>query len=460
MNKFKKLCLAMVLCAIVMPVSALRAEVSSEKDPLAGVVATDVSTDGVKAADIGEKDEKAVNNASAEAMETVTISGTLIEIGNTTAEETTVVIRVVKNGKSEDITLEVPTKSIVLTNAAGTKADLGDWVAGDQITVTAQKHKNSGRMIAQKMKNDSFKAGNKGVNGWVKAIRTDKNEVDVEWDKNIYTLSLANAKIVAGVKNPATVADLKVGDRVRCRVADDGDKNPTTWKAKIVVVLRRGNDLFMRVTRAVVSAKITSIPTDLTLPTTIEAEILPSKAFQKGDVNNLIGEPGTKIYINISTSTNLVRHFLGKSLLSEYSIGDSIMVVGRRNETSGNIDAKMIKNDSIQILGVAQRLGVVTAVDPSNGTIAIKMLPSKKGEETVTVKITSATKIFRDGKEATINEVIIGDTLKTSGVYNRNARTVDAKVVGVTSKAKNQAIKEKVQNLRDRIQDLLKNGVK
>jgi hypothetical protein len=415
---------------------------------------------GGDAADIGAASETAINSATSEATETVTISGTLIEIGNTTAEETTVVIRIVKNGKTEDITLEVPTKSIVLTNAAGAKADLSDWVAGDQITVTAQKHKNSGRMIAQKMKNDSFKAGHKGVNGWIKAIRTDKNEIDVEWGKNIYTLNLAEAKMVAGVKNPAVVADLKVGDRVRCRVMDDGDKNPATWKAKIVVVLRRGNDLFMRVTRAVVSAKITSIPTDLSLPTTIEAEILPSKAFQKGDVNNLIGEPGTKIYINISTSTDLVRRFLGKSLLSEYSVGDSIMVVGRRNETSGNIDAKMIKNDSTQVLGVAARLGVVTAVDPSNGTIAIKMLPSKKGEETVTVKITSATKIFRDGKEATINEIIIGDTLKTKGVYNRDARAVDAKVVGVTSKTKNQVIKEKVQNLRDRIQDLLKKGVK
>lgn len=460
MKKLKGFCLAVILCAIVMPVAALRAEGATLDDQLATVAATDVATDGVTAADIGEADGRAVNNATSEAMETKTISGTLIEIGNTTAEETTVVIRVTNNGKSEDITLEVPTKSIVLINAAGVKADLSDWVAGDQITVTVQKHKNSGRMIAQKMKNDSFKAGHKGVNGWIKAVRADKNEVDVEWGKNIYTLNLAQAKIVAGVKNPAAAADLKVGDRVRCRVMDDGDKNPATWKAKIVVVLRRGNDLFMRVTRVVVPAKITSIPTDLTLPTTIEAEILPSKAFQKGDVNNLIGEPGTKIYINITTSTALVRRFLGKSLLSEYSVGDTIMVVGRRNETSGNVDAKMIKNDSIQVLGVASRLGVVTSVDPSANTISLKMLPAKRGEETVIVNITTATKIFRDGKEATINDVVIGDTVKTRGVYNRNARAVDAKVVGVTSKASTQVIKEKIQNLRDRLHELGQKVVK
>jgi hypothetical protein len=448
----KKLMLAIVLCAMAMPISALRAEEAA--DPLEAIVATDQNSDGVTAQQIGATSEAAVNNATSEATESATISGTLIEIGNTTAQETTVVIRTTENGQTVDKTVEVSPANAILTTDSGAKADLSDWIAGDQVSLVVKKFKNSGRLVAEKVKNKSFKSNNKGVNGWIKAIRADKNEVDVLWGKNLYTVNLAGAKLVAGAKNPATISDLKLEDRVRLRVIDDGDKNPATWKAKILVVLRRGNDNFMRVTRWVVPAKIVSLPTDLSLPTAIEVEVVDSKFYQKGDVNNLVGEPGTKVYIDISTSTQLVRRFLGKSLLSEYSVGDSILVVGRRNDATGHIDAKMIKNDSIQALGVAQRTGLVTSVDPSAGTISVKVLPVVRGQETVTVKVSTATKIFIDGKEMGLEDITIGDVIKAKGVFNRNSRAIDAKVIGITSKERISSIKEKAQALRDRISGL------
>jgi len=454
MNKLKKIMLVAVLCAVASPMAAVRAE--EAVDPTESIVATDQNSDGVTAAEIGASSAEAVNNAASEATEVEAVTGTLIEIGNTTAEETTVVVRVTQNGATEDVTLEVPTAEAALTTDSGAKADLSDWIAGDQITFTAKKFKNSGRLVAERIRNRSFKGNQKGVNGWIKAVHADKNEIDVEWAKNVYTLNLAEAKMVAGIKNPAAVGDLKVGDRIRCRVIEDGDKNPATWKAKIVVVLRRGNDLFMRVTRWVVPAKIVSMPTDLSLPTTIEAEVQQSKFYQKGDVNNLVGEPGTKIYIDISTSTQLVRRFLGKSLLSEFSVGDDVVVVGRRNEETGHIDAKMIRNDSIQVLGVARRTGLVTAVDPSAKTISIRILPVVRGQETVTVRITTATKIFIDGKEMGLEDVTIGDVIKAKGVFNRSSRAIDAKVIGVTSKERIFSIKEKAQTLREKAGALLK----
>ena len=224
MNKLKKIMLVAVLCAVASPMAAVRAE--EAVDPTESIVATDQNSDGVTAAEIGASSAEAVNNAASEATEVEAVTGTLIEIGNTTAEETTVVVRVTQNGATEDVTLEVPTAEAALTTDSGAKADLSDWIAGDQITFTAKKFKNSGRLVAERIRNRSFKGNQKGVNGWIKAVHADKNEIDVEWAKNVYTLNLAEAKMVAGIKNPAAVGDLKVGDRIRCRVIEDGDKNP------------------------------------------------------------------------------------------------------------------------------------------------------------------------------------------------------------------------------------------
>ncbi|MDO9399456.1 MAG: DUF5666 domain-containing protein [bacterium] len=463
--KIKSLVLAVALVAIVMPTAPILAEEE---------IITEVNSNETTIAEIGATNASQVNNATIEATETTpAITGTLIEIGNTTAEKTTVVVRTTnKTGQAEDITLEVPTATVALTTASGSKADLSDWISGDQITFTAKKFLNSGALQAKKIINRSFKSGQKGVNGWIKEIRINKNEVDVNVDKNIYTLNLAEAKIAAGIKNPATINDLKVGDRIRARVIDDKDKNPATWKAKIIVVLRRGDNLFMRITHYVIPAKIISIPTDLSLPTVIEAEVLPSKFYQKGDVNNLVGIPGTRIYININDNTKLVRRFFGKSLLSEMSVGDTINVVGRLDEKNAklkaienelelydneidsigagginsridpdiiyptqSITAKIIKNESIQVLGVAQRLGQITAVDTVAKTVTITILPEKANRNSVLLNTTDKTKIFRDGKKATISDLAVGDIVKAKGVYNRNKNAVEAKVIGATSQA-------------------------
>ncbi|MBU0636618.1 hypothetical protein KKH16_00180 [Patescibacteria group bacterium] len=447
--EIKNLVLVVALSAMAVAITPLLAE-----EEIADAI-TDVNSDAITATDIGAVDASLVNNASAEATENIATTGTLIEIGNTTAEETTIVVRTTDaTGQTEDVTLEVPTANTTLTTDANVKADLSDWISGDQVTFTAKKFLNSGALQAKKITNRSFKKGEKGVNGWVKEIRADKNEIDVTWGKNIYTLNLAEAKIVAGAKNPATINDLLVGDRVRVRVIDDKDGNPATWKAKIVVVLRRGNDLFMRVTRWVIPAKITSIPTDLTLPTIIEAEILPSKFYQKGDANNLVGAPGDKIYINIDNNTQLARRFLGKSLLSEMSVDDTIRVIGRRDETTGYINAKFIKNESIQVLGVAQRLGQITAIDATAKTATITILPEKANRETVLLKTTDKTKILRNNEKAGISDLVVGDIIKTRGVYNRNQRSVESKIINVVSQTKIETIKEKIQTLRNKIKDL------
>jgi Cu/Ag efflux protein CusF len=456
MRKTRKLVLALLLAALVMPLAYVKAD----DDSVESIVATDQNTDGITALSIGALSAEAVNLASNENFKIVTIKGFLIEIGNTTAEQTTVVVRVSDKGTTTDVTIEVPTRTASFNTGFGSKANMSDWIAGDQLVVMAKKYDNSGLLVAQNIRNTSFRAEHRGVNGWIKTIDAAKNSVTVEWGNNIYTVSLASAKIVAGIKNPATVSDLKVGDRVRLRVIDDRDKNPATWKGEMLVVLRRGNDNFMRVTRVIFPAKVVSVPTDLTLPTAIEVEIQKSKFFQVGDVNNVIGEPGAKVYLDISTSTQLMRRFLGKALLSEFAVGDDLWVVGRRDEATGHISVQVIKNDSIQMLGMAQRVGLVAAVDPTAKTISIRILPAVKGQETVVINVSDSTKIFIDGKEKTLADVSIGDVVKAKGTYNRNTKALDAKTIGITSKEKNKSIGEKASNVRDKFKEIMKKGFK
>ncbi|MBU1036530.1 hypothetical protein KKF32_00660 [Patescibacteria group bacterium] len=394
---------------------------------------TDANTE-VTADDIGLS-ETQLNNAAEEATEAESFTGTLVEIGNTTAENTTIIIRTQEeDGTTEDQTVEIE-KDTSVQNDSYQASDLSDWIAGDQVTVSATEYTNSGAVVANKLRNRSMSWNHKGRNGWITAIRLEENEMDVQWNNQTFTLDTSEARMVAGIKNPASLADFEVGDRIRSRVVDDGDGNPATWKAKIIVVLRRGGALFMRVTRWVVPAKITMIPEDLTLPVTIEVEVLPSKFYEEGDVNNLIGAPSTKLMVDITEETKLRRRFLGKALLKEFSEGDNVRIIGRRDENTGHLVAKFIKNNSIQRLGVAQRLGKVTAIDTATRVLNTELLKTLLVNKDVTVNVLEKAKILKGGNEVNFEEIKVNDVIRVRGTANRIQRSVDADVLNLVGQA-------------------------
>ncbi|MFA6214965.1 MAG: hypothetical protein WC768_00165 [Patescibacteria group bacterium] len=394
-------------------------------------VSTDVNID-VKAEMIGAK-ESTINEATSEAIEVVSGTGTLIEIGNTTAQNTTIIIRTTNSdGVTKDNTFEIDSSTRITTNG-GAQASLSDWIAGDPITFTARHFINSDELVAIRLGNNAFKPGHKGINGWITAIHTDTNKVDVLWGTDTLTLNLTNANMVAGTKNPASITDLQVGDRIRARVTDNNDGNRLTWNASILVVLRRGNDLFMRVTRWVVPATITMIPQDLAVPITIEATVADSKFYQKNDVNNLIGAPGTKIMIDITSDTMLVRRYYGKALLNELSEGDSIRIIGRRDEVTGHLVARVIKDDSIQRLGVAHRLGSVMAIDSTAKTLTVVLFKTDNTDKTWTISTNDSTTIYVDGKLGSWSNIAIGSTVRIRGTANNNEKTIAADTIVVLS---------------------------
>jgi len=409
-----------------------------------GMAAVEDSADIVEttAADIGV-DLAAANDADSEAVSETEQTGTLIEIGNTTTEETTVIIRVAEDGQTIDETVQVAADTAVL-NDADAASDLSDWIAGDQIAVRTRRGENSGELKALRLRNRSMKKNLLGKNGWVKDRRPEKNEMDVEWAGKIYTLNTANAKMVAGAKNPAALTDFQIGDRVRARVSDDQDSDTQTWNANIIVVLRRGQTLFMRVTRWVVPAEITALPEDLSVrPAIITAKVLPSKFFEKGDVNNLIGEPGTEIKIQIEEKTKIVRRFLGRALLTEFMEGDRLLVIGRLNEGTGNLDARIVKNDSLQALGVAQTVSEVVSVNPDNNTVVIKPISRKNPATGKRVRLSAANQwtitlranapVSEQGEKITLAAVQTGDIIRFRGVINRTQKTGQATALAVVT---------------------------
>jgi hypothetical protein len=391
----------------------------------------DVSAE-VTASDVGLS-EVEINNASTEATVAEENTGMLIEIGNTTAENTTIIIR--PNGAtddSDDQTVEIESSTLVLTDSQGS-ADLSDWIAGDQVTYTVDHYTNSGAKVAKKLRNRSFKWNHRGKNGWIEALRPEVDEMDVTWNGKIFTLDTSEARMVAGEYNPATLDNFKVGDRIRARVVEDGDGNFSTWDAKIIVALRRGNELFMRVTRWVVDATVIMIPEDVSLPATIEVEINPSKFFEEGDVNNLVGAPGEKIMVDIYEDTNLRRRYMGKAFLKEFSEGDHVRIIGRRAEDTGHLVAKFIKNNSIQALGVACHVAKVVAIDADQKSLEVSLRRTQLTNKNWTVETDSDTKFTKGDQEIEFSDIKVDDVIRVRGVANRQTKVVQARKVHVLS---------------------------
>ncbi len=373
------------------------------------------------------EDDRRINEATFEASSIVNSNGTLIEIGNTTAAQTTIVLRInQKDGSKKDVTVEI-NEATNIQSETGRSANLSDWIAGDEISLTAQYFANSDTWVAKRIRNLSFHLRNRGLNGWVTALRSDQKQMDITWQNIVYTLDISSAKLVAGKSNPASTTDFKIGDRVRARVIEDNDGKTTTWKAEIVVALRRDKDLFMRVTRWVVPATIISLPASSTPPTTIEVKILPSKFYQEGDVNNLIGQPRANLTVDVTTQTKLTRQYLGTATLAEYSEGDEVRIIGRLDENTGHLVAEVIKNNNLQKLDAVHQLARVTTINLSNNSLQVVTIDGK----TWTVMINDRTHITMYRNTLKLDQIKIGDILRIRGIVNLNQSTIAASSIGV-----------------------------
>lgn len=312
-----------------------------------------------------------------EAKSDINFTGMLIEIGSTDVPTNIIVRKQVSKKGNEtmdvDYTVNV-TKDTILGQKRDQATNLSDWIPGDQIRVIGKKNENSDYIEAVILANLSIVINNhRALNGWITKIASSTKEISYKWGDKENTFKYDDStRFVVGLKNPATADDLRVGDRIRVRLIFRQGEAPL---AKIIVALRRGNDLFMKIRTFITEATLVRLDSTI-IPTTIQIRVDKTPGLKAGDVNNLIGAEGTLVTVNITEDTKIVRKYFGKTNLSELSVGDKLQIVGRVND-DGTLDAKVVKDNSIWKTSTQGHAGVVNEVNVSGNYLIVNWMPFK-----------------------------------------------------------------------------------
>lgn len=306
-----------------------------------------------------------------EAEKNINFAGMLVEIGSTDVP-TNLIVR--DNKTQTDYTVSI-TADTVLGQKKDQTTNLSDWIPGDQIKATGKKNENTGNIAASIVINSSIKINNNAAaNGWITKIDKETKTIFYQWANKEHSFKYDDgSKFVAGLKNPASIGDLAANDRIRARLLLRAGQDPI---AKIIVVLRRGAALFMKI--RTFTPRGTLIRIDNTVaPATIQIKIEKTPGMKANDVNNILGSEGTLVTVNVTENTQIVRKYFGKASLSELAIGDDLLIVGRVND-DGTVDAKLIKDNSIWKTSTQGHAGVVSEVNASGNYLMIDWTPIKK----------------------------------------------------------------------------------
>ncbi len=366
-------------------------------------------------------------------------TGTLLEIGSTDIP-TQLILRTIVADYTVDITADT-----LLGQRRDQLTKLEHWIPGDSIRVVGTQNANSGVVAADMAINRSIVTRYTGFNGWVKEIDIANNRLVAEWGGKRYTLQISDkTRINARGKNPGTINNFKVDDRIRARVVKRVGSD--VLDAEIIIVLRYGNDLYMKVRTWATSVELVSLA-GTSAPTTMVVKVLESPTLRKGDVNNLVGAAGTEKTVNITADTKIVRRYLGRATLDEFTPGDHLVIVGRLND-DGTITAKLVKNNFLWLVSTKGSKGVVVDVKPDDRYFTL----SWEGKE-FRVSVDAKTKIKRldlsGEKDATLADIKVGDFVRGFGV--RRAQDVLARGVVIVPKAKaarNAKIRETLRDER------------
>jgi hypothetical protein len=105
-------------------------------------------------------------------------------------------------------------------------------------------------------------------------------------------------------------------------------------------------------------------------------------------------------------------------------------IIGRYNETTKQLDAKVIKNNTIQMLGVANKVGIVDTIDSANMVLTLHRQANDKKNYTITAN--TATKYYKKTtasstlQVASFSDIKTGDRIRARGVLNRKSLNISA----------------------------------
>ncbi len=355
------------------------------------------------------------SESESESTSPISFSGQLIELSSTTAP-TTIIVRKNPAGEFADYTVDIDTSTAFGTNAANTTS-MDDWITGDGMSVVGTLNNNTGVVTADTVVNASLNPQNmRGLNGWISSIGDDS--ISVQWNGREHNVNvIPTTKMVVGRKNPAAITDFTVGDRVRIRL-DKGTEN-----ARIIIVLRRGNENFLKARTRGFWAEVTDIDETDSASGKIDATLLSNPHLRSGDVNNMVGNEGDSIDINYDENTKFVRKFMGSSEISEFQIGDKLFIVGRVSD-EGEIDARLIKDNSMWKKGVSSRVGVVESIDLDDNVFTVSALNGGSSSADVSVYYSDDTAFKTRGGDRTESSLFVGAEVRVRGIAHTGSGTL------------------------------------
>ncbi len=345
----------------------------------------------------------------------ISFSGQLIELSSTTAP-TTIIVRKDPAGEFTDYTVDIDTGTAFGTNAANTTS-MDDWITGDWTNVVGTLNNNTGVVTADTVVNASLNPQNmRGLNGWISSIGDDG--ISVQWNGTEHNVNVVSStKMVVGRTNPAAITDFVVGDRVRVRL-EKGTEN-----ARIIIVLRRGDEIFLKARTRGFWAEVTDIDETDSDSGKIDATLLANPHLRSGDVNNMVGNEGDSIDINYDENTKFVRKFMGSSEISEFQIGDRLFVVGRVSD-EGEIDARLIKDNSMWKKGVSSHIGVVQSIDTGDNEFTVSALNGSSSAADITVSYSDDTAFKHLGTDGTESDLYVGAEVRIRGIAHKGSGTL------------------------------------
>lgn len=384
------------------------------KFSIAGLTALMLATMIAPTANAEEIDETSYTEMS--------FAGMLRELSSTDVP-TTIVVQ--ENETGESHTVDIDTDTLFGYGLSDT-TKMEDWITGDQLRVIGLKDDNTGVINATVVINLSMNPYlYRGLNGWITEIDEEDSTMTVQWNNIENEINVTeDTHMVVGTINPAELSDYEVGDRIRARLDRNSEGEAD---ATIIVLLRRGDQIFLLARTRGFVAELTDISGDAE-DGTLTLTLLENAHLREGDVNNLVGVEGDEVTVVTDENTRFVRRFMGESDFEDLAIGDELHIVGRVNDDE-TITGWVVRNKDMWVASPLFHLGLVIDVDASSYWVDAYNNSCELVAEDIEVLVDEDTRILDGAWEVDFETVEVDDYIRVRGIIHSDPDEVDADIV-------------------------------
>lgn len=149
------------------------------------------------------------------------------------------------------------------------------------------------------------------------------------------------------------------------------------------------------------------------------ARVINAQVTAVGPGSLTVSKDGQSYTVNVTDATKIVRHYWGKSTLSEISVKDNVNVYGTWTEPSKTaINARLIRD-----LSIMKKHGVFFGTIISKDSASFVLQSVKRGNQAVS---TGPNTKFTNRKQQAISysDIQVGNKVRVTGMWDKNLNTV------------------------------------